>query len=109
MRRITTVPQLENVLRASSELPVLIFKHSTTCPVSAAALREFKQFSEKTTGVVHSIVHVIEERPVSNAIAEKTGVRHESPQAILIKNNEVLWHASHAKITADALQHAIAI
>jgi bacillithiol system protein YtxJ len=52
-------------------------------------------------------VRVIEERPVSLALAERVGVKHESPQAILIRDGRPLWHASHGAITAGALAAAV--
>jgi bacillithiol system protein YtxJ len=53
-------------------------------------------------------VRVIEERPVSLALAERVGVQHQSPQALLIRNGAALWNASHHDITTEALQNAVA-
>lgn len=55
-----------------------------------------------------AFVRVIEERPVSLALAERIGVTHQSPQAIVIKNGKPLWHDSHERITHEALQEAAA-
>jgi bacillithiol system protein YtxJ len=44
---------------------------------------------------------------LSNAIAERFGVRHETPQALLIKDGRVVWHASHWSITSDSLTEAL--
>lgn len=52
-------------------------------------------------------MRVIEERPVSLGLAERIGVKHESPQALLIKNGKALWHTSHHAITAEALKGAL--
>ena len=46
-------------------------------------------------------------REVSNAVAEKTGVRHESPQALLLRDGEVVWNASHGAITVESLAGAL--
>lgn len=54
-----------------------------------------------------ALVRVIEERPVSLALAERVGVQHQSPQALLIKNGKVIWHDSHGRITAAALKAAV--
>jgi len=54
------------------------------------------------------LVRVIEERPVSLGLADRIGLRHESPQAILIKDGKPLWHDSHYRITVDALKAAVA-
>lgn len=84
----------------------LLFKHSTTCPISAKAHEEFQSFvSENPTP--SAIVHVIEDRPVSNQIAEDFGIKHESPQIFLIEDGEVRWNTSHWKIKKDAIKEAL--
>lgn len=57
--------------------------------------------------MAHAIVRVIEERPISLALADRVGVKHESPQALLIKDGQALWHDSHRAITTDALISAV--
>jgi bacillithiol system protein YtxJ len=83
----------------------LIFKHSTRCPISSHAFEEYDAWRARA-GVDAprtALCLVVEARAVSNAIAAKLGVRHESPQAILVDGGKVLWHASHHKITAEEL------
>jgi len=92
----------------SQSQPVVLFKHSTRCPVSTWAKREFDAFAKKATGIGLYQVLVVEDRPTSLGIAKTTGVRHESPQALLLVNGEVAWHTSHNGITARALQDAVA-
>lgn len=94
----------------SGAAPVLIFKHSTTCPISAQAHRQFHTWAQALPAghLQLAQVRVIEERPVSQEIARATGVRHESPQALLIQQGRVVWHASHYDITQDALMSAVA-
>ncbi|BDG59669.1 hypothetical protein caldi_07590 [Caldinitratiruptor microaerophilus] len=58
-------------------------------------------------GVDVALVRVREERPLSQALAERLKVRHESPQAILVQRGRAVWHASHGAITARALREAI--
>lgn len=84
----------------------LLFKHSTTCPISAKAHEEFQEFV-KENNTSAAIVHVIEDRPVSNQIAEEFGIPHESPQIFLIENGEVRWNTSHWKIKKDAIKEAL--
>ena len=85
----------------------LLFKHSTTCPISAKAHEEFQSFVSENDPSA-AIVHVIEDRPVSNQIAEDFGIQHESPQIFLIENGEVRWNTSHWKIKKDAIKEALA-
>jgi bacillithiol system protein YtxJ len=108
MQQITSEEALHRLLIKSGDSPVLLFKHSTTCPISAKAKKELEHFAQQKRGVVIAIIHVIEDRAVSNAAEEKTGVRHESPQAILVKQGEVRWHASHYAITEASLAAAVA-
>ncbi|QUG40721.1 bacillithiol system redox-active protein YtxJ [Psychrobacillus sp. INOP01] len=102
---ITSVDQWKEVLKQSSEKPVVVFKHSTTCPVSAHAYGEFSAF-EKPMDCY--LVKVIEHRPVSNEISIDLGIQHESPQAFLIVNGKAKWNASHWKITKKELDKVTA-
>lgn len=101
IRRLMSLEEWEDTLRKSQTKPQLIFKHSTQCPISAAAHEEWTRFAADQAGeeAEFSIVRVIEERPVSNAIAEALGVTHKSPQAILVKNGQPVWDESHWRIT----------
>src|SRR5438105_1985988 len=97
---------LEQLLDRSTTDPVIIFKHSTQCPISTAAYEEFMQFAAASE-VPCGLVLVIENRTLSDAIESKLGVLHESPQAIVIQNRHQTWTASHWSITAEALNKAL--
>ena len=96
----------ERLLERSKTNPVLIFKHSTQCSASDQVYEELNQFVESAGDVTCGLVLVIESRDVSNAIASELSIRHESPQAIVIKDGKPKWNASHWSITADALTQA---
>lgn len=108
IQRIESTEDLDRLLKASEDRPVWIFKHSLTCPVSSAAYREFRSFVERDggEGAAYGLVEIQKARPVSNAVAERTGIRHESPQALLLRGGEVAWHASHWSIEGKALRAA---
>ena len=93
---------LEELFARSNEQPVVLFKHSNSCPISAAAHRALKQL-----GAEVSIVVVQESRDLSREVETRTGVRHESPQAFVLRRGEVAWSASHFDITADAVRRAV--
>lgn len=101
--------QVEDAIEESTERPVFIFKQSTTCPISAGAFQQFNTFlnanADEDFGAY--FVKVRETREISDQIAEETGIEHESPQALLVKDGEVLWNESHAAITAEVLQTAL--
>ena len=85
---------------------LLLFKHSPTCPVSAQAFYEYRGFCETHPEVPTVWLHVIEQRPSSLAVAEGTGITHESPQALWIQDGAVTWHGSHGAITKASLIEA---
>ena len=61
----------------------------------------------ETSAPQYAMVTVQTHRAVSNAIAQQLGVRHETPQALLIKDGRVVWSASHFRVTAAAVDRAI--
>jgi bacillithiol system protein YtxJ len=103
--------QLDTLLRDSSERPVLVFKHSLTCGTSAQAFDELAEHLERGGGphAHYAIVTVQTHREVSTAIATVLGVRHETPQALLIIDGRVVWSASHFRVTAESIAKAIQI
>ena len=98
---------LEQLLERSKTNPVLIFKHSTQCPISGHVYNDFTAFAESSGELACGLVLIIENRHLSNTIAERLNVRHESPQAIIVKNGRATWHASHWSITAESLDEAL--
>jgi bacillithiol system protein YtxJ len=93
---------LEELFARSHEEPVLLFKHSNSCPISA---RAYRQMEEVKTPI--SIVVVQQSRDLSREVEQRTGVRHETPQALLIRNGRAVWNASHFDVTADAVEQAV--
>jgi bacillithiol system protein YtxJ len=105
IERIENSSQLDTLLERSKERRVWIFKHSLTCSISAHAWLEFRRFAESVEGdVVFALIEVQAARPVSNAVAQRLGIRHQSPQAILLREGAVAWHASHFDIELSALR-----
>jgi bacillithiol system protein YtxJ len=101
---------VDNLLEESTSRPVLILKHSYSCGTSAQALDELLTHIDErqTRDVRFAVVTVQTHRSVSTAIAARLGVRHETPQALLIRHGTVVWQASHFRVTADAIAAAIA-
>ena len=88
--------------------PLLVLKHSNSCPVSFTAKRQYDDFLAAHPEVATRLVVVQQERALSQALETVSGIRHESPQALLLHAGRVLWHASHGNITVSRLQHAFA-
>lgn len=99
--KLTSSQQLEELIELSDELPVVLFKHSTRCSISSMALNRFESgWKLPAEACVCAYLDLLNFRSISLEIAEKTGVMHESPQAIVIKNKRVIYHASHNGIDA---------
>ncbi|WP_233095851.1 bacillithiol system redox-active protein YtxJ [Alicyclobacillus sp. SO9] len=107
MQQLTTSEDVREFLTQSNNQPVLIFKHSTTCPISAAANKEVTAY-EKQSDTQIGLIRVIEERPISLELADTLQVRHQSPQAIVVRDGKAVWNTSHFDITVNALTEAIA-
>ncbi|MCP4147993.1 MAG: bacillithiol system redox-active protein YtxJ [bacterium] len=84
----------------------IIFKHSTRCPISTRAKREMDAFLKNNQGDYEfELVDVIDNKPRSAEIAEMYGIRHESPQIIILgNNNSPTWNASHGSITEESIK-----
>ena len=99
---------LEDVIATSEERLVLLFKHSVTCGTSAQAydeLVEHPSTGQHTTQYV--ILTVQTHRELSDAVATRFEVRHETPQTLLIHKGQVVWAASHFSVTAETIKAAI--
>jgi bacillithiol system protein YtxJ len=107
MYNLRTSVDLEEAIRRSHEQPVVIFKHSATCGTSAMAHEEIEAFIEGAPWADVFVVSVHGGRAVSDEIAARFKVRHESPQALVIKNGALAWHASHFRVTSQAVAAAL--
>ncbi len=95
---LESVEALEALFEASSSSPVVLFKHSRTCGISAHLLELIRSIDSNV-----NVVTVQSHREVSNAIEQKTGCRHQSPQAFVIKGGKAVYHASHYGIDPEAI------
>ena len=106
---LRAVNDLDKALSDSHARPVVLFKHSYTCGISAEALDELRAHIDeaRANGVHYAMVTVQTHRDLSNAIAQRLGIRHETPQAILIRQGRAVWTASHFRVNAAELQKAL--
>ena len=93
---------LENLLTDSKQKPVIVFKHSNSCSISSRAYREM----EKLDAPVNILV-VQTAREISRELASLTGVRHETPQVIVLRDEKAVWNASHFDVQAVAVAKAV--
>ena len=103
--KLETPEKLQEIIQNSDSTPVLIFKHSTRCSISSMALSRFeRQWNQEKMGKVHPYyLDLIQYRNISNLIAEKLDINHESPQILLVKNRKCIYNASHSAIYFDEL------
>lgn len=105
---LRSIAELDAAMAASSERPQVLYKHSTRCNVCRYSLAEVRdaEGDEPDTAGWH-VLDLLAHREVSDAIAERTGVRHKSPQVIVVRNGDVIAHASHGDITAAWIRDAV--
>lgn len=99
---LTDLGQLNQIIQDSAEKPVVVFKHSTRCSVSRMALKQFENEFNLMDEVDTYFLDLISYRDVSNEIASRFQVVHQSPQLVLIKDGKSIYDASHSDI--DALE-----
>ena len=98
---LTQPEQLADIVRESHEHPVLIFKHSTTCSISATAKAKLERqwpTAELPEGTPLYYLDLLRFRPISAQIEQEFGVQHESPQLLLIQDGKCTYNASHMGI-----------
>jgi bacillithiol system protein YtxJ len=103
---LNNIDQLDIISQESKENPVVIYKHSTSCSTSRISLdrlnRNYKP--EEFAGIKTYYLDLLTYRNISNAIANKFDVVHESPQAIVIKDGRAIYSVSHFDIDYKVLK-----
>lgn len=103
------IAALEAAIAESRERPVLLFKHSRTCGISCEALDELHaHVAEASVPAAYKVITVQSHRRVSDEASSRLGIRHETPQAILLRDGRPVWSASHFRITAQELARVLA-
>ncbi len=98
--------QIDDLVKASHEKYQVIFKHSTTCPISSMAKMRLESKWDLDEVDAH-FLDLLSFRSVSNYIADSLEVHHESPQLILLKNGEVIHDSSHLDISVEEIKESI--
>ncbi|UMB61479.1 bacillithiol system redox-active protein YtxJ [Lutibacter sp. A80] len=101
---LTETSQLKEIVELSKDKLVIIFKHSTRCGISSGVLSKFEKSMDTTSDTVaFYYLDLLKYRTISNEIAQKFNVDHQSPQAIFLKDGVVVNHASHYDIISKAI------
>ncbi|MEJ6795407.1 MAG: bacillithiol system redox-active protein YtxJ [Flavobacteriales bacterium] len=107
-KKMESLADLSEAIEESRDKKVVIFKHSTRCSVSMMAKKSLEMSWDISPDEVQSyFLDLIKHREVSNEIAEKLEVIHQSPQLIGVNNEEVFYHASHSVISVESLKSAL--
>ena len=96
---LDSIEKLDELFEKSKQTPVVLFKHSITCPISTDASSQMSIVEADVNLVIIQI-----SRQISDEIESRTNLRHESPQAIVLKDGKPIFYASHYKITADSIE-----
>lgn len=94
--------QLDMIAEKSLQQPQVIFKHSTRCAISSMALNRLDK-SAAPEGAEFYYLDLLAYRAISDAIANKWNVMHESPQVLIIRNGRCVFDTSHSGITMQAI------
>jgi bacillithiol system protein YtxJ len=100
MRKISTEA---DVATALAERLAVVYKHSPICPTSGIAYEEMRWLRRIHQDVPIYLVDVIHCRPLSRQIADRVGVVHASPQAIILRAGVAAWHGSHFDLRAEEM------
>ncbi|NJM80725.1 MAG: bacillithiol system redox-active protein YtxJ [Flavobacterium sp.] len=105
---LKNIDQLDEINTISNERSVVLFKHSTRCSISRFALKRFDAEYDYTDEQMDwYLLDLLEHRDISNAIATKYEVMHQSPQIIVIKNGKAIFTTSHDAIDAGELKQFV--
>jgi bacillithiol system protein YtxJ len=99
---IDDVASLDRFISEAGERPAIIFKHSNTCGISARVYNEMSQVRQPIGMVV-----VQQARDVSDEIERRFRIQHETPQALIVQGDKVIWSASHYAVKAQAIEQAL--
>ena len=103
--QLTDISQLDEIEDASNSKLVLIFKHSTRCSISRMALRQFENEFEANENILPYYLDLLNHRDISNEIAIKFSVVHQSPQLLVISKEKCIHNASHSDIDAGVIKN----
>jgi len=105
---LTTEADLDAAIERSFTTAVVMFKHSETCGTSAYAHEEVLALLAACNLAAEVYLVSVQRSPaISNAIARRFTLRHESPQALIIRRGALAWHGSHYRVTSDEISAAL--
>jgi len=104
-KNLESTETLDNIIEDSFNAPQVIFKHSTTCPISGMAKRRLEGGWDIELSPYY--LDLLSFRSISKDIEDRLAVRHESPQILLIKNGKTVYNESHLDISVSSLKESL--
>jgi bacillithiol system protein YtxJ len=101
--QLISIHQFEEIIASSNDMPILIFKHSTRCSISRFALKQFENDFDSYHKVTPYFLDLLQYREVSNEVALRFKVVHQSPQLIVVSGGSCVYHTSHSDINASEI------
>ncbi len=103
-KKLENEEEIETIIAESYQKKVVVFKHSTRCFISKTVLKSFEKevINEKPDADFYYL-DLLKFRNISNALAEKFDLRHESPQLLVVQNGKLINNGSHQAITTNLI------
>ncbi|MEM9671753.1 MAG: bacillithiol system redox-active protein YtxJ [Cyclobacteriaceae bacterium] len=108
---LTTIEQVDEIKGNSNQRPVIIYKHSTRCGISSVVLSRLERSWQpaEMQAADFYFLDLISFRQVSQSVADTFGIRHESPQVLLISEGKCVYDASHMMISYSSLRDKLQV
>jgi bacillithiol system protein YtxJ len=105
---LTSAAEIDAIIERSHNVPCLILKHSTRCSISFMAKHRLEaSWDFPSTEIEPFFLDLIANRNISNEIANRFDVFHESPQILVIRNGECILDASNLDISVDEIKEVL--
>jgi len=102
-QHLEELSQLDEIIEASNEMPQLLYKHSTRCGVSSMVRKQLDGAWAHEGKIIPWHLDLISFRSISNEIADRFGIQHQSPQIIILVNGQAVMHVSHSPLSSQDL------
>ena len=101
---LTNLDEITDIKTLSISESIFIFKHSTRCGISRIVKKQFeKLLLQNKNNIKVYYLDLLKYRNVSDAVSDIFQVKHESPQLLIIRNEEAVKHVSHYDITTISI------
>jgi bacillithiol system protein YtxJ len=107
-QHLKTSKELQSLIQKSHDTPAAIFKHSTRCGASAIVKERLEEDWDFENGEIDIyLLDLIAHRDLSNEVSKTFGVRHESPQILVINDGQSIFDTSHGDVSVTTMRKAL--